>query len=133
MRHTLQLYIKQTYGGGILKLLHVTIQTDKFEEEIMFYEKYIGLTIRQDMRPMGRNMVFLSDQEGDTNIEIIENTDAQPVAAPALSIGFRSADIDATRAQLADAGFEVSPFVTPMPDVKFFFVKDPAGVNVQIM
>lgn len=116
-----------------MKLLHVTIQTDKFEEEIMFYEKYIGLTIRQDMRSMGRNMVFLSDQEGDTNIEIIENPDAQPVAAPALSIGFRSADIDAARAQLADAGFEVSPFVTPMPDVKFFFVKDPAGVNVQIM
>ena len=43
-----------------MKMLHVTVQTARFEEEIAFYRDIVGLTIRRDARP-GRNMVFLSD------------------------------------------------------------------------
>ena len=47
----------------------------------------------------------------------------------------RSADIDAVkRRKLQDAsGMEVSPIESPVPYVRFFFVKDPAGVTVQFM
>ena len=34
-----------------MKMLHVTIQTNKFEEEMEFYEKEVGLTLQRDMRP----------------------------------------------------------------------------------
>ena len=34
------------------KMLHITIQTTRFEEEIAFYEKEAGLTLQRDMRPM---------------------------------------------------------------------------------
>ena len=37
-----------------MKLMHVTIQTDKFEKEIEFYEKFAGLKVMQDMRPYGK-------------------------------------------------------------------------------
>ena len=40
------------------KMLHVTIQTNRFEEEIAFYEKEVGLTLQRDMRPM-KDLVFL--------------------------------------------------------------------------
>ena len=85
-----------------MKLMHVTIQTDKFEKEIEFYEKFAGLKVMQDMRPMGKNIVFL-------------------------------ADTDAKRNELATAGFEPTPVISPMPGVSFFFVKDPAGVTVQFI
>lgn len=116
-----------------MKISHITIQTRHFDAEIAFYEKYTGMTVQQDMRPMGRNMVFLADNKDATQIEIIENLESEDIATPHLSIGFHTADIDALHRELSEAGFEVTPFVTPMPQVRFFFVKDPAGMNIQFM
>ena len=36
-----------------MKLLHVTIQTSRFEEEIAFYRDIAGLSVERDMRPAG--------------------------------------------------------------------------------
>ena len=100
-----------------MKFLHVTIQTTRFEEEIEFYEKEVGLTLQRDMRPM-KDLVFL---------------EADHTGGPNLSIGFKTDDVEAKREELIAKGYQVTPMITPMPDVKFFFVVDPAGVNVQFM
>ena len=113
-----------------MKMLHVTIQTAKFDEEIAFYRDVVGLSIRRDARP-GRNMVFLSDAEGDTEIEIIADPAAPDAGNAHLSVGFRSEDAQALRDKLEAKGFAPTPMVRPGPQVQFFFVKDPAGVNVQ--
>lgn len=116
-----------------MKLIHITIQTDKFDEEINFYNKYVNLTIQQDLRPAGRNIVFMSENKSDTCIEIIENKEAGFSGNKNLSIGFHSEDKAAKRNQLISAGFNATPMVSPMPGVEFFFVKDPAGVTVQFI
>ncbi len=116
-----------------MKLNHITIQTEAFEKEVDFYQKYVGLTIRRDMRPMGRNMVFLSNEEGDTEIEIIENPGVNNAGSENLSVGFHAENIDALHQVLSSDGFRPTSFVSPMPQVRFFFVKDPAGVNVQFI
>lgn len=116
-----------------MKIAHVTIQTDKFDEEVRFYEEQTELKVQRDMRPVGRNMVFLADAAGDTCIEIIENKDAADSGNPNFSIGFHTDDVAGKREALAAAGYDVTPMITPMPDVKFFFVKDPAGVTVQFI
>ena len=91
-----------------MKLMHVTIQTDKFEKEIEFYEKFAGLKVMQDMRPMGKNIVFLAEDKTDTCIEIIENKDAENAGNINLSIGFHAEDTDAKRNELATAGFDIA-------------------------
>lgn len=116
-----------------MKIAHITIQTKNFEKEIHFYETYAGMTVQTDMRPMGRNMVFLAEKNGDTEVEIIEKAEADHAGNENLSIGFHAENIDALRDQLAADGFTVTDFITPAPGVRFFFVKDPAGVNVQFM
>ena len=116
-----------------MKLCHVTIQTARFEEEIGFYSKYAGLTVQRDMRPMGRNIVFLADTAGDTEVEIIENPEAAASGNAHLSIGFAAEDLDSLHAALAEDGLEPTDYVSPMPSVRFFFVRDPAGVSVQFM
>ena len=50
-----------------------------------------------------------------------------------LSVGFRTDNAEAKREALLAAGLEVSPMMRPNPQVRFFFVRDPAGVNVQFM
>ncbi len=116
-----------------MKMLHVTIQTDQFEKEMEFYEKYVGLTLQADLRPKGKDLVFFGDNKEATRIEIIRNPDAANAGNDNLSIGFQTEDVEAKREEMIAAGFETTPMITPMPRVKFFFVKDPAGVNVQFM
>ena len=77
-----------------MKMLHVTIQTEKFEAEVQFYLNIVGLKMITDMRPMGMQMVFLADNEGDTEIEIIENPEAKPIETEFLSIGFKTDNIE---------------------------------------
>ena len=115
-----------------MRFLHVTIQTDQFESEIAFYEKYAGLTIQQDMRPR-KDLVFLANEAGDTCVEILRNPQAKDTGNPNLSLGFQTDDVEKKREEMVAAGFEATPMISPMPGVQFFFVKDPAGVNVQFI
>lgn len=116
-----------------MKMMHITIQTQHFEKEISFYEKYAGVSIQKDLRPMGKNLVFLAETAGDTEIEIIENPHAEISGNENLSIGFHAENLDSLRETLIADGLAPSPMISPMPNVRFFFVKDPAGVNVQFM
>ena len=116
-----------------MKMLHITIRTNKFEEEIKFYEDVVGLVPVRDMQPMGFNILFLENREGETRVEIIEKADAVNAGNENLSLGFQTKDVEAKRDELVKAGLEVSEMVSPSPTVKFFFVKDPAGVSVQFM
>ena len=128
-----------------MQLLHLTIQTAKFTEELDFYQNIIGLKIVNEMHAPGRAIVFLANAEGDTAIEIINNPDAEDAGNANLSIGFKTDDVaakreeliaegvHAKRQELIDKGFEATPVISPAPGVEFFFVKDPAGVSVQFI
>ena len=116
-----------------MKMLHVTIQTNKFEDELLFYQKIIGLQVVRDMRPMGRNMIFLANAEGETEVEIIEVPDAENAGNSYLSIGFLTDDVFAKHEELTAMGLQTTPMISPNPQVHFFFVTDPAGVKVQFM
>ena len=116
-----------------MDMVHITIQTSKFDEEIDFYEKFVGLKIQRDMRPVGKELVFLGEKGEVTLLEVIRNEDAPDVEYDCLSIGFEAHDIDATREKLEAAGMKPSPFITPTKGVKFFYVKDPAGMKVQFI
>ena len=116
-----------------MKMLHVTIRTDKFDKELKFYQEVIGLKIINDMRPMGLNMIFLADNEGETEIEIIETPGATNAGNENLSIGFKTENVVEKREEMMAMGMDTTPMVRPNPHVQFFFVKDPAGVNIQFM
>lgn len=116
-----------------MRMLHVTIQTTKFEDELQFYQEVVGLKVIRDMRAAGRNMIFLADNDGVTEIEIIENPEAKPIQNESISVGFKTDDVVKKHEELEALGFEVSKMIKPNPNVQFFFVKDPAGLSVQFM
>ena len=116
-----------------MKMLQVTIRTNKFEEELAFYKQIVGLRIVRDLREKGHGIVFLADNDGDTCIEIINTPDGDNAGNKLLSIGFDCGDAEKMREKLALMGMEVSAIESPVPYVRFFFVNDPAGVTVQFM
>ena len=112
-----------------MKLAHITIHTGKKDKEIAFYKKYAGLDAVRDMG----NITFLGNGEtGETLIEIIEDND-NPYEGKNLSLGFSVEDASAYREELLEEGLDPTPVISPAPVVKFFFVKDPAGVSVQFI
>lgn len=116
-----------------MKFRHFTIQTSKFEEEIKFYEEFCGLHIVHDKRP-AHDLVFLSNGgEDETRVEIIGNPDADESGNRFQAIGFQADDTEALREEYIKRGLEATELINPLPTVKFFYVKDPAGVNVQFI
>lgn len=115
-----------------MKMQHVTIQTRYFEEEIGFYEKFCGLKIQRDLRP-DKDLVFLSDENCETSVEIIRNPEAEESGNNNFSIGFRTDDVSLIREDFIIRGIETTDIISPGPKVSFFFTKDPAGVQVQFI
>jgi lactoylglutathione lyase len=115
-----------------MKMVHVTIFTGCLEESIKFYEDVVGLNIQNDFRKFGGNIVFLAKDEGDTQVELIDDPQ-KAYKGSGISMGFHVDDVEAKREELIEKGLDVTPIITPNPHVKFFFIEDPNGVTVQFI
>ena len=116
-----------------MKMGHITIRTSKFPEEIVFYQEIVGLNIVRDLRGKGSDIVFLADNENETRIEVINAGQAVCSGSEWISIGFHTDDVKKLREELQTKGLAVTEITSPAPAVRFFFVKDPAGVSVQFL
>lgn len=112
---------------------HITINTTNLENSIVFYTDVIGLTVRLDLRNTANlPIVFLSANADDTAIELIENKE-NPYAGSGISIGFQVHDVEASHKEMTEKGLNPSPIISPNPNTKFFFIKDPNGLNIQLI
>ena len=94
-----------------MKMMHITIQTQNFNEEIKFYQEIIGLSIQHEMNGMGRHIVFLGDNEGGMPIEIIDRPDAENSGNQFLSMGYKTDDVVKMRETLMKKGYDVSEMI----------------------
>lgn len=112
---------------------HITIRTDKLDGSIDFYEKVAGLNIVRDLRKIDAQIVFLADADGDTRIELIQVPAGNGYCGSGISIGFHTNDAAGLREKLLKDGFQASDIISPNPSVRFFFVPDPNGVQIQFV
>lgn len=116
-----------------MKMVHVTVHTDKLSESIDFYRKVLGLEVQRDMRGRGpADIVFMSDGGDDTAVELICDGETG-FSGGGISAGFAVSGVDEMREKLVSEGYEATPVVSPGPDVRFFFVTDPNGFKVQLL
>ena len=87
-----------------MKMLHITIHTAVPEASAKFY--------------------------CDVRIELIDD-EAQAYNGSGLSIGFHVDDVEKAHEQMQ--GLNPSAIVSPNPHTRFFFIKDPNGVQIQII
>jgi len=117
-----------------MKMEHITIKTALLEESVAFYQKYAGLEIQMEMHGKGPyDIVFLANAKGETCVELIETKDEAYNGTAGLSIGFHVDDVEAYRNEIEAEGLEPTPMISPNPAVKFFFVKDPNGIDIQFI
>jgi len=115
--------------------LWTTITVKSIETSLSFYRDLLGLTVERRFMPYpALELCFLTDGNG-IQVELLEHKPAtDAVTAPAnLSLGFRVADLDEALNICKDRGIEIVNGPFEGAGVKFFFVKDPDGVNVQFV
>ncbi|HQA60228.1 MAG TPA: VOC family protein [Tepidanaerobacteraceae bacterium] len=114
------------------KFLWATITVKDMEESLKFYQEIVGLTLdrRYQARP-GVEIAFLGS--GETKVELIKDDSIEDVnIGEHISLGFEVDSVDGMMKFLGAKGIPIhsGPF-QPNPSIKFFYIKDPNGLNIQ--
>ncbi|MEL7570758.1 MAG: VOC family protein [Eubacteriaceae bacterium] len=114
--------------------LWCTIHVKDMEQSIKFYEEIVGLTIdRRYPAGPGREIVFLG--EGSTKVELIYDKAHQTEDKFGdISLGFEVKSAEEKVEFLKQKGIKLhTDIFSPNPTIKFFFIKDPDGLNIQFV
>lgn len=116
-----------------MKFLWTTLSVSNLERSLQFYQSVVGLPLQRRMDPPGMAMAFLGT--GDTALELIEDRRHPQVdLRNPVSLGFEVPDLDATLQDFRARGITIDAGpLQPNPGVKFFYVRDPDGMNVQFV
>ncbi|TCL62601.1 lactoylglutathione lyase [Hydrogenispora ethanolica] len=117
-----------------MKFCWSTLRVKDLEESIKFYTDIVGLeVVNKFSAGPGVEIAFLDS--GETKIELIcdgENRDSN--VGNDISWGFEVGSLDKALALVKEKGIPVdSGPLQPNPHVKFFFIKDPNGMKIQLV
>ena len=115
-----------------MKMAHVTIHTAHMEDSMSFYQNICGLKLVNEMKGGPMHIAFFANSEGETAVELIEAPDTA-YKGSGISIGFHVDDVAAYHRTLEEKGYNPTPIFSPNPNVQFFFVEDPNGLEVQFI
>lgn len=118
-----------------MKYLWTTMHVKDLEKSISFYEEVVGLTLENRFPAgPGSEIAFMKSEATDTKIELICRAGFEGQKdGVALSLGFAATDLDSKREELKEKGYSVSDMISPNPNTRFFFVKDPDGIDIQFV
>lgn len=117
-----------------MKFNHVTLNVRDLEASVVFYRDIVGLEILRRLQAgPGRDIVFLGS--GDTEVELISGANYENAElGKGISMGFATDSPENMVALLREKGYETDGnILSPQPNVRFFFAKDPDGYNVQFI
>ncbi|UMZ73672.1 VOC family protein [Natranaerofaba carboxydovora] len=115
-----------------MKFCWCTIRVGNIKESLEFYQKVVGLDISDNFNVGNVEVYFLG--KGETKVELIYDPEQKPADNPGgIFLGFEVESLDDQLEFVTSQGLEISGPFQPTPNIKFFFVKDPNGVNIQFV
>jgi lactoylglutathione lyase len=112
----------------------VTINVKDMQASLSFYRDIVGLPVKRKMKPMpGTEILFLGS--GDTEVELIkDDKNTNPRYGEDISLGFTVDSVDKKIDFLKSKNIKIhaGPF-QPNPQIKFFYVLDPNGLQIQFV
>ncbi|MCC2865872.1 VOC family protein [Ihubacter massiliensis] len=117
-----------------MKFTFATIHVKDLEESIRFYEDVIGMnTARRFAAGPNTEIAFMED--GPAEIELICDKTAAPGSfSEDLSLGLSVDSLDEAMAEMERQGVVITGGpIQPNPNTRFFFIKDPNGVTLEII
>lgn len=117
-----------------MKFCWSTLRVKNLEESIGFYTTIIGLEVVNKFKAGPKvEIAFLGNTE--TKIELIcDGDDRDTNAGTDISWGFEVDSLDEALALVKEKGIIVDGGpIQPNPHVKYFFIKDPDGMKIQVV
>lgn len=116
-----------------MQLKWVTIKVSNMERSLLFYTKLLNLEISDRFDSEEHQIAMLGKAE-DAKVELICEKNVK-IKNPGngISFGLEADDLDCLIDKLKEQGETVSGPISPNPHIRFFFVKDPDGYNIQLI
>lgn len=115
-----------------LSLNWITLRVRDLEASLHFYHGILGLPVDRRFESRGKQIAMLGP-EGQPKLELIQ--DNGPALKPecGVSVGFEAGALDEAMKVLNSLGIPVARGpVMPNPHLRFFYILDPDGFEVQI-
>ena len=116
----------------MMNILWTTININDMDATIRFYEEVLEVKgIRRFPAGPGREIAMLGDGEAKLEVICDKNKTAEKITG--VSMGYPVEDLDAKLESLKKMGFKPGPVISPHPGLRFAFLEDPNGINVQFV
>lgn len=118
-----------------MKFCWVTLSVDNMEQSLEFYRDLLGLPVCSRFRGGEEVEIAMLGESDKPKIELLCNRHNRIAnRGTGISIGFEVDSLDEAMAYVKSKSIpiEKGPF-SPSPKTRFFFVKDPSGIEVQLV
>ena len=122
------------------KAIHSLIRVLDEQRYLDFYRKAFGLAVAERLPFAGFTLVYLSNDEGDFELELTINHDRTEHYALGDGYGHLALsveDLDAEHARFSSLGLEPTPLkelkLEGRLGARFFFVQDPDGYKIEVL
>lgn len=114
-----------------MKFKHITINVTDLERSIAFYEEVAELTVQRRLEAGPAKLAFLSDEEGDTEVELLQYP-GRKYEGKGMFLCFACDKLDAMHELVTKKDMHPSMIQEPDDGTRYFYVYDPDGVSVQL-
>ncbi|MBY3622210.1 VOC family protein [Acinetobacter sp. CUI P1] len=115
-----------------LSMNWITLRVRDLEASLDFYSRILGLPIDRRFESRGKQIVMLGTVD-QPKVELIQGSDPALKPECGVSVGFEVASLDDAIEHLKSHGIPVARGpITPNPHLRFFYVLDPDGFEVQL-
>lgn len=115
-----------------MHIKHITLRVKHLEESVAFYETLTELTVARRFKAEPAELVFLTNGEGETEIELIHVPEGQTFEGKGMFICFSTDKLDEMHRLAQGRGYQPSPIQDPGDGTRYFYVYDPDGVSIQL-
>jgi lactoylglutathione lyase len=130
----------QEEGNTMAKLIHSMVRVLDEKRSVGFYSQAFGLQIEERFEFETFTLVYLSNAEGDFELELTINKGREVPYALGDGYGHIAVsvdDVDAEHARLVALGLSVGKIVNAeykgAPFAKYFFICDPDGYKIEVL
>lgn len=116
-----------------MKFQWTTIQVKNLDNSLKFYKDLLGMKIAKVIEG-GNHQIVMLGEDDDAKIELIPiSTASRENLGNGVSIGIAFKQLDDLVEKIKSKNIPVVGPITPMPDIRFFFVNDPDGYTIQLL
>lgn len=115
-----------------MHLKHITLRVGNMEESIKFYEIMTELVISRRFTEGSAEVAFLTNGEGETEIELLYIPEGQKFEGKGMFICFETDKLEEMHKLAQRENLNPSPIQIPGDGTRYFYVYDPNGVSIQL-